>query len=69
MNGFSRGPKVEVYDAEILGLCRGLEAEAALTSLMVGLISGIHICTDSLSVAQKAGSIPNGSSQAGFRKI
>lgn len=25
-NGFSLGPKAEVYDAEILGLCGGLEA-------------------------------------------
>ena len=67
MNGFSLGPKAEVYDAEILGLCGGLEA--ALTSPMVGLISGIHICTDNLSVAQKAGSIPNGSSQARFARF
>lgn len=43
MTGFSLVPKAEVYDAEILGLCGGLEA--ALTSPMVGLISGIHICT------------------------
>ena len=67
MNGLSLGPRIEVYDAEILELCGGLEA--ALTSPMVGLISGIHICTDNLSVAQKAGSIPNGSSQAGFARF
>ena len=67
MNGFSLGPKAEVYDAEVLGLCGGLEA--ALSRPMVGLISGIHVCTDNLSIAQKAGSIPNGSSQAGFARF
>lgn len=67
MNGFSLGSKAEVYDAEILRLCGGLEA--ALTSPMVGVISGIHVCIDNLSVAQKAGSIPNGSSQAGFARF
>lgn len=67
MNGFSLGSKAEIYDAEILGLYGGLEA--ALTSPMVGQISGIHICTDNLSVAQKAGFIPNGSSQAGFARF
>lgn len=67
MTGFSLVPKAEVYDAEILGLCGGLEA--ALTSPIVGLISGIHICTYNLNVAQKAGSLPNGSEQAGFWKI
>lgn len=66
-NGFSLGPKAEVYDAEILGLCGGLEA--ALTSPMVEVSSGIHICTDNLNVAQKAGTIPNGSSQAGFARF
>lgn len=67
MNGFSLGSKAEIYDAEILGLSGGLEA--ALTSPMVGQISGIHICTDNFSVAQIAGFIPNGSSQAGFARF
>ncbi len=67
MNGFLLGPKAEVYDAEILGLYGGLEA--ALTSPIVGVISGIHVCTNNLSVAQKAGSIPNRSSQAGFVRL
>lgn len=53
MNGFSLGSKAEIYDAEILGLYGGLEA--ALTSPVVGQISGIHICTDNLSVAQRLG--------------
>lgn len=47
----------EVYDAE------------SLTSPMVGLVPGINIFTDNLSVAQKAGSIPKGSSQAGFARF
>ncbi len=67
MNGCSLGPKAEIYDAEILGLCGGLEA--ALTSPMVGQISEIHIFADNLSVAQKAGSIPNGYSQAWFARF
>lgn len=46
---------------------RGLEA--ALTSPMVEVSSGIHICTDNLNVAQKAGTIPKGSSQAGFARF
>ncbi len=61
------GPKAEVYDAEILGLCGGLEA--ALTSPMFRAISGIHVCTDNLSIAQKAGSVPNGSSQVRFARF
>lgn len=44
INGFSLGPKAEGYDAEILGLCGGLEA--ALTSPIFELISGIYICRD-----------------------
>ena len=67
MNGFSLGSKAEIYDAEILGLCGGLEA--ALTSPMVGQVSGIHMFTENLNVAQKAGTIPNGSSQAGFARF
>lgn len=66
MNGFLLRRKAEVYDAEILGLFGSLEE--ALNSPIVGLISGIHICTDNLSVAQ-AGSTPNGCSQAGFAKF
>lgn len=42
VNGFSLGSKAEVYDAEVWGLCGGVEA--GLTSPMVGLIFGIHIC-------------------------
>lgn len=41
----------------------------ALTSPMVGLVSGINIFTYNLSVAQKAGFIPKGSSQAGFARF
>lgn len=67
MNGVSLGSKAEIYDAEILGLCGGLEA--ALTNPMIGQISGVHICTDNFSVAHKAGSIPNGSSRAGFARF
>lgn len=33
------------------------------------LSSGIRICTDNLSVAQKAGCIPTGSNQAGFARF
>lgn len=36
---------------------------------MIEVCPGIHICTDNSSVAQKAGFIPNGSSQAGFAKF
>lgn len=45
-NGFSLGANAEVYDAEIIGLCGGLEA--ALSSPMAGLASEIHICTDNV---------------------
>ena len=36
---------------------------------MIRAVSSIHICTDNLNVAQQAGTIPNGSSQDGFRKF
>lgn len=66
-NEFSLGRYTEVYDAEVMGICGGLEA--AVTSPMAGAISSIHICTDSLSIAKQAGTIPNGSRQDGFRKF
>ncbi len=37
-----------------------------LEGLMAGLASEIHVCTDNLNIAKKAGSVPNGSSQASF---
>ena len=66
-NGFSLGRHAEVYDAEVMGICGGLEA--VVTSPMIRAVSIIHICTDNLSVAQQAGTITNGSSQDGFRKF
>ena len=66
-NGFSLGRHAEVYDAEAMGICGGLEA--AVTSPMIRAVSSIHICTDNLNVAQQAGTVPNGSSQDGFRKF
>lgn len=62
--GFSLGANAEVYDADIIGLCGGLEA--ALSSPMAELVAEIHICTDNLNIAKEAGSVPNGSSQAAF---
>lgn len=50
-----------------MGLCGGLEA--ALSSLIAGLASEIHICTDNLNIAKEAGSMPKGSSQAAFIKF
>ncbi len=58
---------MEEYDVEILGLYEGLEA--ALSSPMAGLASGIHICIDNLNIAKEAGSVPNSSSQAAFIKF
>lgn len=55
-------PKTEVYDAEILGPCGGLEL--VLSRQTVELIYRIHVCTVKLSVTQKAGYIPNASGQA-----
>ena len=63
-NKFSLGANAEVYDAEIIGLCRGLEA--VLSSFMAELASEIYICTDNLNIAKKAGSVLNKSSQAAF---
>ena len=61
------GRYAEVYNAEVIGICGGLEA--AVTSPMIGIITSIHIYTDNLNVAQKAGTIPNDSSQEEFRKF
>ena len=48
-------------------MCGGLEA--AITSPMVSAVSAIHVCLDSLSVAQAAGSIPNGARQGAFKRF
>ena len=66
-NGFALGANAEVYDAEAWGMCGGLEA--ARTSPMSVGATGIHVCLDNLSVAQAAGSVPNGSSQGAFKKF
>ena len=66
-NEFSLEHHAEVYDAEVMGICGGLEA--AVTSPMIRAVLSIHICTDHLNVAQQAGTIPNGSSQDGFRSV
>ena len=50
-NGFSPGANAEIYDAEIIGLFGGLGA--ALPSLIAGLASEIHVCTDNLNIAKK----------------
>lgn len=63
-NGFSLGANAEIYDAEIIALCRGLEA--ALSSPMAERASEIQICTDNLNIAKEAGSVRNSSSQAAF---
>ena len=49
-NGFSIGRHVEVYDAEVMRICGGLEA--AVSSPMIRVVLSIHICTDNLNVAQ-----------------
>lgn len=49
INGFSLGDKAEVYYAEALAACGGLEA--AMTSPMRTTAQGIHICLENLSVA------------------
>ena len=67
MNGFSLGINAEVYDAEALAMCGGLEA--AISSPMARVASGIHICLDNLSVARDAGNTTKGSSQAAFKKF
>ena len=59
-NWFTLDANAKVYDAEIIGLCKGLEA--SLSSPMAGLASEIHICTDNLNIAKEAGSVLNGSS-------
>lgn len=66
MNEFLLGPKAKVYNAKILRLYDG--QKAALISLMGGVISGIYVYLDNLTIAQKAGSIPNRSSQTKFAK-
>lgn len=40
-----------------------------VTSLMIGAVSSIYICTDNLNIAQQARTISNGSSQDGLRKF
>ncbi len=67
MNGFSLGINAEVYDAEALAMCGGLEA--AISSPMAGVASGIHICLDNLSVAQDAVNTTKGFSQTAFQKF
>lgn len=66
-NGFSLGRHAEVYDAEVMGIYRGLEA--IVTSLIIRVVLSIHIYTDNLNVAQQAGTIPNGFNQNEFRKF
>lgn len=61
------GRHAEVYDAEVMRICGRLEA--AVTSPMIRAVSNIHICTDNLNVAQQVRTVPNGSSQDGFRKF
>lgn len=48
-------------------MTRGLEV--TLASPMAAYVLAICICLDNLSVAQNAGNIPNGSSQATFVKF
>lgn len=67
MNEFSLGINAEVYDTEALAMCGGLEA--AISSPMVRVASGIHICLDNLSVARGGGNRTKGSSQAAFKKF
>ena len=57
----------EVYEAEIIGLCGGLNA--ALSSPMAGLVSEVHVCKDNLIIAKEVGSVPNSSRQAAFIKF
>lgn len=66
-NELSLGDKAEVYDAEALAACG--ELEAALTSPMITVAQGIHICLDNLSVAQAVGTNTEGSSQAAFLRF
>ena len=66
-NGFSLGRHAELYDAEVMGICGGLEA--AVTRLTIGAVFSTHICMDNPNNTQQAGIIPNGSSQEGFRKF
>lgn len=66
-NGFALGKNVDVYDAEAWALCGGLEA--AVTCPMSSAASAIHLCLDNLSLAQAAGSVPNGSSQNAFKRF
>ena len=63
-NGLSLGTGAEIYDAEIIAPCGGLEA--ALSSPMAEQASEVYICTDNLNIAKEAGSVRNGSSQAAF---
>ena len=56
-----------MYDTEALAACGGLEA--ALTSPMITVAQGIHICLDNLSVAQAVGTNTKGSSQAAFLRF
>lgn len=67
MNEFSLGINAEVYDAEALAMCG--ELEAAISSPMTRVASGIHICLDILSVARDAGIRKKGSSQAEFKNF
>ena len=62
INRFSLDANIEIYDAEIIGLCGGLKV--TLSSLMAELASEIYICINNLNIAKKAESIPNGLSQA-----
>ena len=63
-NRFFLDAKAEVYDAEAIGSCGGLEV--TLASPIAGLTSAVYICTDNLNIVKEAGSVPNGFSQAAF---
>ncbi len=63
-NGFSLGVKSKIYDAEIIGIYRGLEA--ALSSFIPGLASELYVCTNNLHIAKEAGLVSKSSSQGAF---
>ena len=56
-------------DKARINVINWLNLEAAITSPMISAASAIHVCLDNLSVAQAAGSIPNGSSQGAFKRF